>query len=291
VQAKRKSEFFYNAIQLHVVSSLFEPRLDDELLSIADLVVHPVQLAEPAIAFGFISCGRRLKQPFAFYELTGVFDNYIWMAIIVFLVGVVPAVFCVFEEANSGLLTEHFELKSITDPLNWLKIQTFFASIRIVLEQGSGFTDKQMNVAPLRIIAGSVILVSIVLSNAYKNDNVYNMIKARNSVPFWYLNQLQQEKFEIVTRLDPFYRIRGESAKYLQEEYNLSVSSKVFSKHTLNSSIQLKSNGKFIQHKKYIYSELLYIYQRQFGREPELFTKKQETVFREKHSPRKDWKS
>jgi len=242
--AEKKSNIRDKTFQLHVVSIMVDSRVDNELLPISDLLAHPVQLTEPTRTFGFISCGTLQKQPFAFYELTDVFDNYIWIVIFVFLVTVVPNVFCVFEEANSGLFKEHFSCLEVLKPQNWFRTLTFFAPICDILEQGSVLTDKQMNVGSLRIIAGSVILVSVVLSNAYKNDNVYNMIKSRNSVPFWYLKQLEQEKFEILTRLDTLYRLHGSNAKHLQA-YSLSVSSDVFSKHTFNFSVLNKWKGKF----------------------------------------------
>jgi len=273
--AEKKSNIDEKLFQLHVVSSMVDDRLDDEIKPIADLLAHSVQLIEPSKAFGFISCGKTLMQPFAFYELTGVFDNYIWIAIIVFFVAVVPTMFCVFEEANFSLLSETLKLKSIADPHKWFMIQTYFAPIRIVFEQGSGFSNKQMNVISLRIIAGSVILVSVVLSNAYKNENVYNMIKARNSIPFWYLNQLQQEKFEILTRLDSFYTEHYDNAEDLKEKYSLHVSSNVFSNHSLNYSTTRKWKGKLTNEKKYIYSELLLTYKNEFEIDKEFLAPKE----------------
>jgi len=45
--AEKKSKIIDKTYQLHVISTMVDSRLEDKLLPIADLLAHPVQLAEP----------------------------------------------------------------------------------------------------------------------------------------------------------------------------------------------------------------------------------------------------
>lgn len=70
---------------------------------------------------------------------------------------------------------------------------------------------------------GLYLAVTIVLSNAYRNSNIYNMIQPRMSVPYENFSQLVVDKFKIFTRLDSayfqYFPTKGLSNKdWIQEE-------------------------------------------------------------------------
>lgn len=49
-----------------------------------------------------------------------------------------------------------------------------------------------------------MIISAVVLSNAYKNNNVYNMITEREDIPYTLVSQLENDKFSIYTRPTDF---------------------------------------------------------------------------------------
>lgn len=56
------------------------------------------------------------------------------------------------------------------------------------------------NARGLRLSIGLFLLVAIVINNAYKNTNVYNMIAPRNSTPYRFLHEILADKFDAYTR-------------------------------------------------------------------------------------------
>ncbi|CAL8138607.1 unnamed protein product [Orchesella dallaii] len=98
----------------------------------------------------------------------------------------------------------------------------FFQPVIILLEQGSAFTNKNLNAAALRWVAAALILVAIVLSNSYKYDNVYNMMLPRRTDPLWFFEQLITEKFSIYTRTN-FYYPQRTSRSLIYSQFNYSV--------------------------------------------------------------------
>ncbi|CAL8135780.1 unnamed protein product [Orchesella dallaii] len=58
---------------------------------------------------------------------------------------------------------------------------------------------------PVRLVVSCVMLVAIVLSNAYKNTNVYNMIVPREPLPYQRFEELTLNKFTIYSRIGSVY--------------------------------------------------------------------------------------
>jgi len=77
---------------------------------------------------------------------------------------------------------------------HWLRL------LKVLVEQGDPFTDTLLKQSPIRLTVVGFLLVGIVLSNAYKNSNVYNMIAPRQSVPYRLLEELLQDNFTIYVR-------------------------------------------------------------------------------------------
>lgn len=127
----------------------------------------------------FISCGRPLVSPFAFSELFTVFSEYVWIALIV------------------AVIVVTFSLKLLNR--NW---KYFMASLKVLLEQGNPFPDtiiENRNFAVLNLL---ILLTGTVLSNAYKSNNVYNMIAPLSQIPYTKYEQLIRDNFSIHQRLD-----------------------------------------------------------------------------------------
>lgn len=125
----------------------------------------------------FVSCGRSRLSSLAFHELTNVFDMCIWVFITLSILGL-----SICGQKPSRISDLHATL------LNAL------AYSGNLLEQGTQDTTR------LKFPFGLFLLGGIVLSNAYKNSNVYNMVKPRAALPYEYFDQLVQDRFQIYTR-------------------------------------------------------------------------------------------
>lgn len=130
----------------------------------------------------FVSCGKRGLTGIPFQELTNIFDKWIWVLILVYLL--VPMV----------------QLSFLSDK----KIgscRQLMSSIKVLLEQGNPFTETVASGRKTKPIVGTVLLAGIVLSNAYKNSNVYNMVIPRKPVPYEFFKELLQDKFTAYARI------------------------------------------------------------------------------------------
>lgn len=137
-------------------------------------------------ALRFVSCGKRGLRPFAFGELINVFDKYVWLCITALYMVLLPLAFLAYQQQtreqkhNSG--------------------RYLLAGWKTLLEQGDGILSKCRS-SWLKVASAIFILMGVVLSNAYKNANVYNMIAPRDPLSYGTIEQLIQDKFTILCRV------------------------------------------------------------------------------------------
>ncbi|CAL8131071.1 unnamed protein product [Orchesella dallaii] len=178
-----------------------------------DNTQFPIYIKNPAKSLSFVSCGNEPLQTFAFLELFSVFDPYVWVGIIFLIILFMPMflAICQFLESNfkSGL----------ENSATFFKPSVYFQPIALILEQGGAYTAKQANTASLTPYLASILLVSIVLTNAYKNDNVYNMIAPRQSIPYTLFNQLVADNFSIYTRITVGATTSSFRPSFMKERY------------------------------------------------------------------------
>ncbi|CAL8121402.1 unnamed protein product [Orchesella dallaii] len=137
-------------------------------------------------ALKFVSCGRRTLQSMAFRELIDVYDPAVWV-----FVGLSMMILMIALEQLSRS-TGWMSLFNIWK--HWLPI------FKSIIEQGDPFPNRYLKTSPIRLVVSLFMLAMIVLTNAYKNNNVYNMIAPRNAVPYKYLHELVQDNFTIYGR-------------------------------------------------------------------------------------------
>lgn len=133
----------------------------------------PLVVEESEKALKFLSCGRRGLETFAFDELLNVFDMRIWCLTLISTVSV------------AALLSDMKDVLSV-----W----------KALLEQGNPFPFHNFVKKRFRWLAGAFLLAGVVLSNAYKNTNVYSMIVRRKAIPYERFEELVQDNFTIFTR-------------------------------------------------------------------------------------------
>ncbi|CAL8121474.1 unnamed protein product [Orchesella dallaii] len=137
-------------------------------------------------ALKFVSCGRRALQSMAFRELIDVYDPAVWAFLVITVL-----ILMIASEQLSGR-TGWISLFTIWK--HWLPI------FKSIIEQGDPFSNRYLKTFQTRLIIFPFMLAMIVLSNAYKNNNVYNMIAPRHAVPYKYLKELVHDNFTIYGR-------------------------------------------------------------------------------------------
>lgn len=160
----------------------------------------PFSLDDPANNFRFISCGRPPQTALPFDALVSVFQFKVWICtflMILILVPLAAAGIC-----NPHIFTFNSKLK-LTRVTFIQRIKQVFSKIRVIstlkclLEQGDPFTEQETCILSFRWVVASTLLVCIVISNAYKNDNVYKVIAPRQIVHYHTFRQLVEDKFAI----------------------------------------------------------------------------------------------
>lgn len=143
---------------------------------------HSQPIQDPSYKLRFVSCGRRGMSPFPFYDLVIVFDDLVWLSILASIVSMIVLI---------TLVTRN--------------IGYFLSPVKVLLEQGGPFSKSSEDNTNFRYAIGSLLLMGIILSNAYKNTNVYDMIIPRKPVPFETFKELTTHNFSIYTRSGPIH--------------------------------------------------------------------------------------
>lgn len=164
----------------------------------------------------FVGCGRRGLSTIPFSELTSIFDTWVWLLLILSLSSV----------AISFRIDEKYNGWS-----HWLSL------VKVLLEQGTPFLDTTISTLRAKWVAGSFLLIGIVVSNAYKNINLYHMVAPRKPIPYQFFDEIRNDGYTIYSRIatvlinnyypgplwqavaESFMKIAGNnSVKYLEVE-------------------------------------------------------------------------
>lgn len=125
--------------------------------------------------------------PFQFQELILVFDKWIWFLVI------------------NSMVAIAFTLRpliSLNQSSNWM------APVKLLLEQGDPFSGNVGTTYKFKVVIGIFMLMGIILSNAYKNSNVYNIISPKKPIPTEFFQELIQDNFSVYTRVDSTHFMR-----------------------------------------------------------------------------------
>ncbi|CAL8130014.1 unnamed protein product [Orchesella dallaii] len=138
----------------------------------------------------FVSCGRARVTSLAFVELIKIFDLWIWLYLLLLMMIIPPiAQFRMMKYLSVvsiyKLYTTHFVLF----------IEGLCSIAKVLLEQGDNNLSAGRKWS--RIIGGTFITAALVLSNAYKGQNVFNLVTNLRPIPYENFSQLVQGNFSI----------------------------------------------------------------------------------------------
>lgn len=132
------------------------------------------------INFAHVVCGDRGKSGLEYGQLTSSFDSWTWFALGLTVIIHYPVL--------KGVLS------TSSTKLDWISVY------KVLLEQGSPFANP-ITSFPLRLAVCLYLLVGVVITNSYKNVNVYKMTQLRPRVRYETIQQLQEDKYNWYTRV------------------------------------------------------------------------------------------
>lgn len=157
----------------------------DIVPEVVDSLTHHISISNPYSKLKFVTCGHRGTTPYPFLELLKVYDTFVWC-----LIG-----FCVLF-LPMGLW--RVILSDTKKPKTWSSILWL---VKVLLEQGDPFPAYMVKRSHIRVLMLGFLYSGIVLSNAYKSTNVYNMVVSRKPLLYETLEQLRMDNFSIFSRI------------------------------------------------------------------------------------------
>lgn len=132
----------------------------------------------------FITCRSRGSSELSFEELVNIFDRYVWAtsAILLSLTSIIISKLVYLEKSIS-----------VVKPL--------LSVVKCLLDQGDPFSFPRKFQTKVKVILVGVYLVAMLLSNAYKNNNVYNMVLGRKRIVYSTLEELENDNFTVYSRI------------------------------------------------------------------------------------------
>ncbi|CAL8131309.1 unnamed protein product [Orchesella dallaii] len=182
-----------------------EPVLDG--LGVSDISIRHKNLK-------FIACSIPDQDSLFFQELHSIFNYEIWIALVISIIILSLLTSSIIQYLENGKVNCKKLLKNLPQT-------SIFDYIITLLEQGgiiSKIVEQNMS---LKFMVTSYVLVGIVLSNAYKNENITRLTLPRSRAQFQNFSELVEhnfhifsrvidssgEEFRIITTDDPRYRL------------------------------------------------------------------------------------
>ncbi len=146
----------------------------------------------------FISCGDTFVSQRSYHVLLSSFDNYIWLSIVIVLLMFVPITYTqIFQ--TSATQPSTIKLRNVT--------AIILSIFKCLVEQSTPFKEKMFLSQSflMRFVATCLLLSILVISNAYKNDNINVLISPLQFRPFENFEQIVNNNFEVLSESDDIY--------------------------------------------------------------------------------------
>lgn len=205
-----------NSVSIQYAKSL-QPGLQIRYKKISGLAhsQFPLTFEDNIGSLKFVSCGSVRNSNLLFDMLHKVYDLYIWLGIFISMAALLAIIFLKY-----GLKLSF--LKSVQ------------AMIGIAIEQGSPILDKITRFSTLRICLSAFYLAFIVISNAYKSQNVYHIVTPRQQIPYKTFQELINDNFIIYSR---GFRPKFTPSLYRDKNTSFQVINKLDTDHSLRLMI------------------------------------------------------
>lgn len=141
------------------------------------------------VAMRFVTCNPKGVETLPYSQLFAVFDVHIWECILLSMLSL--SVLLMVMEQNP--LMAKLKAGKIHDH--------FFSTVKVLVEQEYPFPAKITGITRLRLLIGAYLLMGVVLSNGYKNTNVFILISPRKPALYRTFHDLMEERnFSVFSR-------------------------------------------------------------------------------------------
>lgn len=156
-----------------------------EFSTLEPLLHQPLQVRSPIHSHRFVVCGIRGSDSMAFSQLISIYDEYVWSFLIASIVSLAGFWAYLKQDLSSPFSTAGGNLYSL---------------MKVVLEQGDfALESVTKEKKKIQVLLGLFLLMGIILSNGYKNSNVYNMIAPLKPVRYEKFQELVDDQISIFT--------------------------------------------------------------------------------------------
>ncbi len=132
----------------------------------------------------FVSCGSRGLESLQFHQFVSVFQSNLW-------VGMLTAAIVQIVAMNM--------LRGSICPLN--SIEKIICLIKVMLEQSDPFSERFIKSGAFRLLICGTLMGGLVLSNAFKSTNVYNIVLPKHILGFNTIEELAANEYSVYTKL------------------------------------------------------------------------------------------
>jgi len=157
--------------------------------------------------FTFLSCGETYNDPPKFLALFMPYTKATWALIFITIFGW-PFVL--------SLIENDFKLKNVLKDFDAL-----FIGWAMILEQSHLRATNYKGRGPLYCYCGCVLLAILILSNAYKGDNIQTLTKSFELVPLTQMSQLIQTGYMTYTRQFCYFGEPGDFKNNCKNDFDL----------------------------------------------------------------------
>lgn len=138
----------------------------------------PIEINNYANYLRFVSCGQRSKGALPFNEYVAVFNHNVWLCIILTVMCLLRILIIPGETISNAI----------------------FSLLKLFLGQGNPFSKNFLRIFSLKLVILPLTFMGVVLSEAYKNTNVYRMIMPSAEIPYEYFSELVADNFSVYSR-------------------------------------------------------------------------------------------
>ncbi|OXA48779.1 hypothetical protein Fcan01_16181 [Folsomia candida] len=139
--------------------------------------------------FGFLACSPRRQPQTSLAALLGVYKIEVWVSVLVTMT--VASLFILFTTKEENYISTLFTTLSI--------------GYTMLLEQGAGLDKNLKKQRSLYFIFGPWILMSLIITNSTRGDNVTNILAPLRVTPYENFSQLFHAKFKFMDRVELFW--------------------------------------------------------------------------------------
>ncbi len=182
--------------------------VQDNLLYIPNPLL---QLTNKLSPLSFITCNSQGYGALRFEEFWKVFDKEVWISTSIVTL-ILMLCFMVLSTKSEVRLNQ----EKIVRKLVYL--------IKVFVEQGDPFPTSIGRAPKFRFMIGGTLLAGVVLSNAYKSTNVYNIVKPKELVPYSLIQDIFCDNLTLYSRvMNLLYRVdfTGDWVEKLRTIYSL----------------------------------------------------------------------